>query len=221
MRHRRAFATVAVLAAAALTTGALRGSNMGFLINCTLQGPAPGVSRSGINTVNLPWQSNLATASALMTDIGFPGVANVQNFVTATDGLELFTGRKGSPSPDFALAAGSCYFVTVAAATPYVIEGSDVPGLVRPLLAPLAGISKTGTNFVAVPYHSTADTALELMTEIGFASVTNVQRFITATDGLEVYTGRKGSPNANFPLVPCECYFIRMNAPVMWIPTHY
>jgi len=220
MKHRRLFAA-AVALVFTVTTGVLWGSNMGFLINCTLQAPAAGVSRSGINTLNLPWQSNLPSAAALMTDIGFAATANVQRFITATDSLEVFTGRKGSPSPNFPLAAGSCLFVTMNVATPYVIEGSDVPGLVLPLQAPGAGISMSGTNFVAVPYHSTADTALELMTEIGFASVANVQRFITATDSLQVFTGRKGSPSPNFPIVPCECYFIRMSAAVMWVPTHY
>lgn len=211
-----AFVTLTIL-----TAGALWGSNMGFLINCTLDAPAPGVSRSGINTVNLPFENNLASGLSLMTDIGFGSTANVQRFITATDGMEVFTGRKGSPSPDFPIAAGSCYFVKMLVATPYVIEGNDAPGLVIPLVGPAAGISRSGTNFVAVPYHSTAATASALMTEIGFASVANVQRFVRATDALEVFTGRKGSPSPDFPIAPCECYFIKMIAPVMWVPTHY
>lgn len=221
MKRSRLASCAAVLAIA--SAGAIWGSNMGFLVNSTLLAPAVGISKSGTNTLNLPMQVSpgLTDALALINDIGFASVANVQRFVEVTDGLQVYTGRKGSPSPSFPLAAGECYFVRMIANTDYVIEGSHVPGLVIALDAPAVGVSRSGTNFVAVPYHSTAATALDLMTEIGFASVANIQRFVRVNDGLQVFTGRKGSPAPNFPIDPRECYFIRMVAPVAWLPSHY
>ena len=89
-----------------------------------------------------------------------------------------------------------------------------------PLAAVGAG-SNSGTNFFSAPYHTTSTTALDLMNDIGFASVQNIQRFLEATDGLETYTGRKGTPAPNFNLVPGEAYFIRMGSTVSYTPSHF
>lgn len=48
-----------------------------------------------------------------------------------------------------------------------------------------------------------------------------MSRFIKTTDSLEIYTGRKGSPNADFPIKHDECYFIAMNATVNYTASHY
>ena len=58
------------------------------------------------------------------------------------------------------------------------------------------------------------------MNDIGFASVANVQNFDTSTDGLALYTGRKGSP-PNFNLDPGAGYFVKMNSTVSYVPSHY
>jgi hypothetical protein len=47
-----------------------------------------------------------------------------------------------------------------------------------------------------------------------------VQKFLKATDGLQVYTGRKGS-GPDFALAPGEAYFIKMAATVNYSPSHY
>jgi hypothetical protein len=50
--------------------------------------------------------------------------------------------------------------------------------------------------------------------------VASVQGFVTETDGLRVYTGRKGSP-PDFPIDPCKSYFVKMKTTVSYIPSHY
>ena len=205
--------------AAALAGGVLVASNMGFLVWRALEGPGPG-SPTGTNTLALPYTRipGLNNASDLMTDIGFGSVANVQRWVEATTGLQVYTGRKAS-GPDFPLAAGECYFVRMSASVNYLIGGSSAPGLAIPLDPPGPG-NPSGTNFITLPYHRTAATASQLMADIGFASVVNVQRFLAPTTAIQVYTGRKAS-GPDFPLSPTECYFVRMSAFVAYVPSHY
>ena len=61
----------------------------------------------------------------------------------------------------------------------------------------------------------------ELLSDIGgTAVVTNVQGFLEASDGLQVYTGVKGS-DPDFNLVPGEAYFVRMGSTVNYVPSHF
>ena len=227
MTKRSFFGAAAVVAAVALTGSALVASNMGFKLNYSLDqtgAPVPGgTSKVGINTLALPdnRQSGLNTSIDLMNDIGFAGTASIQRFIKASDSLEVYTGRKGSPNANFNLAAGEAYYVTMTTTTPYIVVGSDDPALTYTLNAPQAGVSKSGTNFFAYNYHQTAATSKALMDDVGFTSTANVQRFIKATNGLEVYTGRKGSPNVDFALVPGEGYFVVMTSTVNYAPSHY
>jgi hypothetical protein len=218
MRHRR-IAVVVWTLSAALASGALVASNMGFLVWRSLSGPGAG-NPTGTNILALPYQrpAGLVDAGDLITDIGIGSVVNVQRYLEATNGLQVYTGRKGS-GPDFPLASGECYFVRMSAPVDYLIGGSSIPGLALPL-DPAGPGNSTGINFIALPYHRTAATASQVMGDIGFASVINVQRFVAATGGLQVYTGRKGS-GPDFPLEPQECFFVRMSAFVAYVPSHY
>jgi hypothetical protein len=223
---------VSVVSAVALSAGiqALLASNVGFLVNCPLTATGPG-SRSGSHTVNLPYRrdAQLLAANDLLRDLQITNVANVQRFIESTDAIQVYTGRKGSLSEeealgghpnDFPIQPGECYFAKMLVKVDYVVGGSSDPGVGLALDAP-GPASMSGTNFVSLPYHTIARTAGELMQDIGLSSVANVQRFITATDSLHVYTGRKGSPSPDFALDPCECYFIKMNTTVNYIPSHY
>jgi hypothetical protein len=227
MTKRSFFGAAAVVAAVALTGSALVASNKGVKLNYSLDqtgAPVPGgTSKFGINTLALPdnRQSGLNTSIDLMNDIGFAGTGNVQRFIEASDGLEVYTGRKGSPNVNFPLATGEAYFVTMSTTTPYIVVGSDDPAITYNLNALQVGVSKSGTNFYAYNSHQTAATSKGLMDDVGFASTANIQRYIEATNGLEVYTGRKGSPNADFALVPGEGYFVVMSATVNYAPSHY
>ena len=227
MTKRSFFGAAAVFTAVALTGSALVASNMGFKLNYSLDqtgAPVPGgTSKNGTNVIALPdnRQSGLNTSIALMNDIGFAGTANVQRFIESSDGLEVYTGRKGSPNADFPLVAGEAYYVAMTTTTPYIIVGSDDPAITYSLNALQAGVSKSGTNFFAYNYHQTAATSIALMNDIGFNQTANIQRFIERSNGLEVYTGRKGSPNADFALVPGEGYFVVMTSTVNYAPSHY
>jgi hypothetical protein len=111
-------------------------------------------------------------------------------------------------------------FVKMTTTVNYIAVGSDDPTTSYPLNAVAAGTSKSGTNFFAYNYHQTAGTAKALMDDIGFANVQNVQKFLKATDGLQLYTGRKGT-GADFSLVPGEAYFVKMSTTVNYTPSHY
>jgi len=220
MTKRTYIGVLTVALAVVLAAGGLLASNMGFKLNYPLQALQAGVSLSGTNTLALPdnRQAGVNAASSLMNDIGLANVTNVQKFLESNDGLQVYTGRKGA-GPDFPLATGEGYFVKMSTTVNYIVVGSHDPSFANPLNA-LGGGSNSGTNFFSYPYHSTATTASALMNDIGLANVTNVQKFLKTTDGLQVYTGRKGA-GPDFALIPGEAYFVKMSTTVNYVPSHY
>lgn len=225
MTKRSFFGAMAVVAAVALTGSALVASNMGFKLNYGLENDSDGTGpRTGQNSLALPdnRQSGLNTSIDLMNDIGFASTASVSRYIKATNGFELYTGRKGTPNANFNLASGEAYFVSMSTPVSYIVVGSDDPAITYALTPDTDGTGPiTGQNFFAYNYHQTAATSIALMNDIGFASTASVARYIKASNGYELYTGRKGSPNADFPLVPGEGYFVSMSAAVNYAPSHY
>jgi hypothetical protein len=220
MRKRNVL--VAVLGiAAVLVAGGLFASNMGFKLNYTLLGT--GSSASGTNTLGLPFfrQVGLDNAKQLIDDIeqgNTAAVTNVQRFLPATDSVETYAGTSGTA---FNLAAGEGYFVKAGASNvSYIIVGSHDPGAVITLLG--TGSSASGTNLYSYPYHSTAADAKQLIDDVeqgNTALVTNVQRFLPATDSVETYAGTSGTA---FPLTPGQAYYIKLGtANVDYTPSHY
>lgn len=218
MKKRTFVAVMGVALAVALMAGGLSASNMGFKLNYSLTNGGA----SGTNTIALPYnaQSGIVMASDLINDMGLANVTNMQNFIEATDTLDVYTGRKGSPTPDFSLVAGEGYRVKMASALDYIVVGSHDPSYAISLDAAGAG-SASGTNEVALPYHTTASMASDVINDIGLANVTNMQNFLNATDTLDVYTGRKGSPTPDFAIVPGASYRIKMASTVSYVPSHY
>jgi hypothetical protein len=87
--------------------------------------------------------------------------------------------------------------------------------LTQPGTAPV-----NGNNTIALPDNRQTgmNTAKSLMDDVGLASVTQVQRFIKATNTYGTYFGRAPSTAANdFPLVAGEGYLIRMKTSVNYI----
>jgi hypothetical protein len=83
-----------------------------------------------------------------------------------------------------------------------------------------AGVSKTGTNVIALPDNrqSGMNTAKNLIDDIGLASVTSVQRFVKSTDGFATYTARAPQTAANdFALVAGEGYVVKMKTTTAYI----
>lgn len=217
---KKVLPVLAVIVALVVVSGLLA-SNMGFKYNYTLlSGSDPG-SNSGANTISLPYfrADGVVSASDLQNSIGFADVANVQAFDEAGDALSIFTGRKGS-GPDFNLVSGEANFVKMNSNVQYVVVGSHDPSFSVDLDSGAEVDSLSGTNFYAYPYHSTAETAQQLMDDIGFVNVANIQRFEESDDSLAVYTGRKGS-GPDYSLVPGEGYFVKMNTTVAYVPSHY
>ncbi len=207
---------------ALLAISGIVASNMGFKLNYRLESSAAAGSLSGTNTLGLPYnkQTGIVTAFNLIGDIGPTNVASVSNFIESTDGFAVYTGAKGSPDPDFPLEEGKAVFVKMTTGVDYIVVGSHNPSQAISLDAAGAG-SNSGTNFFAVPYHTTAGTAFDLIGDIGSGSVASVSNFIESTDGFAVYTGAKGSPDPNFNIVPGKGYFVKMTTTVNYVPSHY
>src|SRR5262245_40927577 len=117
--------TVAVLAGG----GVLLASNMGFKLNYQLLRQTAGTSANGTNTLAIPFnpQVGVISSKTLMDDIGSASVANVQRYIRATATFEVYTGRAGTPNPNFTLATGEGYLVVMNTTTNYIVVGSHNP----------------------------------------------------------------------------------------------
>ncbi len=227
--RKSTFVISVLVAVAVVAAGGLFASNMGFKLNYQLAAAGDstsyGTSQSGNNVLALPYnrQAGIDDSQQLVDDIVASGgaVTNVQRFDEATDGLETFTpGAKGATP--FALVPGEALFVVMAAGggVDYITVGSHDPSLSVPLEGPADPGSASGSNFFAVPYHTTAADSQDLVDSIGAASVTNVQRFNESNDGIEIFTpGAKGA--VPFPVVAGEGYFVTMSATVNHVPSHF
>lgn len=233
MSKKNTFVVVAVALCAILAAGGILASNMGFKLNYPLNKAGTAGSKSGSNMLSLPYfrQTGLSDSFGLIQDVEgggppFSKVISVSKFIEATDSLQVYTGRMGSPGANFSLAAGDGYRVQMSADVNYIVVGSHDPSLSVSLDAPGAG-SKSGSNLYAPPYNITSATSFDLIKDVEgvtappFSKVVSVSKLITTTDALQVYTGRMGSPGANFNLVPGEAYRIQMSSSVPYIASHY
>jgi len=235
MSKKNSFVVIAVALCAILAAGGILASNMGFKLNYPIAKPGTGGSKTGNNTISLPYfrQTGLNDAFELIKDIEgvtappFSKVVSVSKFLEASDGLQTYTGRMGSPGSNFTLTAGEGYRVQMSADVNYIVVGAHDP--VHPAQLDAAGAgSKTGTNDYAPPYNVTAATAFDLIKDIEgvtappFSKVVSVSKFLVASDGLQTYTGRMGSPGSNFNITPGESYRIQMSVTVpAYIASHY
>jgi hypothetical protein len=197
--------------AAIVAAGGLMASNMGFKLNYPLVAPGGG-SNSGTQTIGLPYnrQVGIDTASQLIADIDASGVdaVEVQRYDSPTDSNEAYPGVA-----DFALESSVGYLVRAATAGDYIIVGSHDPGLTVQWEGPSVGVSNSGTQRYAHPYHGVSAFASELITETG---AIEVQRYDTATDSNEAYPGV-----ADFALEPGVAYLVRVGGNINFIPAHY
>ena len=223
MTKKTFFGAMAVVTAVALTGSALVASNMGFKLNYTLNQGGVGGSATGVRSLALPdnRQTGLTDAKSLMDDIGFANVATISRYLSSSDALQPYTGRKTTPSTAFGLAAGQGYLVKMFTSVNYVIVGSDDPALVYPLFQGGAGGSATGVTLYSYNYHQTAADAKALMDDIGFANVATISRYLSGSDALQPYTGRKTAPSTFFTLTPGEAYYVKMFTTVNYTPSHY
>ena len=173
------------------------GSNMGFKISIPL---TAGYS----NYVSLPYYNSYADATAMFNDI--TGASVVSRWNNATPIWENWTGARGT---NFAVTAGEAYVVQVSATTNWIVVGSHNPGLA-------VTMTVNYSNYISVPYHTTATNASTLFTQIPSASV--ISRWNNATPIWENWTGARGT---NFALTVGEGYVAQVSATGTWPPAHY
>jgi hypothetical protein len=209
-------ALVVVATAAAIMAGGLWASNMGFKLNYPLQAAQVGVSKSGRQTIGLPYnrQVGIDMASHLLADINGGGVAaiSLDKFVPASDTNATYPGAVA----DYALEAGVGYLARVGSTGSYIIVGSHDPGFTVQLKAAGVGVSKSGRNRYAHPYHGVSDMASELLAELSPAAI-SIERFVPASDTNATYPGAV----ADFSLVPGQAYLVRVNTNKNFVPAHY
>jgi hypothetical protein len=218
---KRTFAVGLAVAAVLAGGGALLASNMGFKLNYPLTQTTGGTS-NGNNTISLPYnpQVGVSTAKTLMDDIGSASVFFIQRYIKSINTFETYTGRVGSPNVSWTLA-NEGYVVRMNTTVNYIVVGSHNPTMSIGLTQSSGGTSN-GNNWLSFPYHHTANTAKQLMDDIGSASVFFIQRYIKSINTFETYTGRVGSPNVSWTNAPGEAYVVRMNTTVAtYIPSHY
>jgi hypothetical protein len=155
-----------------------------------------------------------------MDDIGSASVAQLQRYIKSNNTYETYTGRSGSANVSWALAKEG-YIVRMNTTTNYIIVGSHNP--TSPIgLTQSSGGASNGNNWLAFPYHHTANNAKQLMDDIGSASVAQLQRYVKSNNTYETYTGRSGSANVSWTNVPGEAYIVRMNTTVAaYVPSHF
>ena len=231
MKNRLLAISIAICSIVA--AGGILASNMGFKINYPLLKASPGVSRSGTSILALPYvrKTGLKSAWDLLVDIEGHGpplskTVSIGRFLEEVDSMNVYTGRMGSPGANFLLVPGEGYRVQMSVDVSYVIVGVHDPSIAVRLDAAGDG-SRTGTNDFAPPYNATARTAFELMQDIEggsappFTKVVSIARYLRASDSLQVYIGRMGSPGADFALIPGESYRVQMAVSVPYVASHY
>jgi hypothetical protein len=237
--------TIVVLAAVALA-GGLIASNMGFKLNKALVPTggavagvgevAPFTSANGTNSLGLPFnrQAGLNTAGSLKVDIGTNWNSTSKLLRSSNQPFTYNAARSGTGSIDFALEEGNCYQVRVTstgtAALSYIVVGSDDPAYPYPLIVagnavPEGGTSSNGTNGYAYKYHATAATAGAIKAEIGSQCV-SVSKLLGSNNQPFTYNAaRSGTGSIDFPLIPGECYNIRVtsatNTDIPYTASHY
>jgi hypothetical protein len=214
--------------AAVLLTGGLMASNMGFKVAYTFNGVGQGGAISNENHLALPFYPHLGltNAASLKTDINAAGCGlstadPVQRFNPTINSRESWFGAKVGGT-NFNISACESYFVQMPSGgtCSYVIAGTHNPD--HQCTFNGAGVAGylVGENTYALPFHTTANNARELLIEISAADF--VQRFDPGTNSRQSWFGGKIG-GTNFNVVPGEGYFIQMpgGATTTFKPDHY
>ena len=125
------------------------GSNMGFKIVFSFK---PGES----NLISLPYCSSYENARSLFRDI--PHCESIARLDGASGVIQVYDG-KGGTKENFAMFPGEACMVRVRKASTLVVVGSHDPTCSIPLFS-------SHSNWISVPYHSTATTVGALYRQI-------------------------------------------------------
>jgi hypothetical protein len=195
------------LIGAFLVGGVVLASNMGFKLVYQILTAS---GNSGTNWVGFPFNFPFANAQETFTDI--PNCDEVTRYVRSDDTYQTYFAGKGAIN--FPIDPGIGYLVKVSTDTNYVIVGSHDPSYGVSLLT---AAGNSGTNWISVPYHTTATNAQELFTDIPNAD--EVTRYVRSDDTYQTYFAGKGA--INFPVSPGEGLLVKVSTDTTWTPSHY
>jgi hypothetical protein len=193
---RNVLLVLAAVAVLAIGSAAIA-SNMGFKISIPL-------TAGYTNFVSLPYYNSYTTDNSMYSDI--TSCTKVARYNNATGGWQNYIGGRTSL---FNITAGEAYAVTVSSSGNWIVVGSHNPSLALTLTA---GYS----NFVSVPYHTTATTDNSLYSQI--TGCTKVARYNNGTGGWQNYIGGRTSL---FNITAGEGYVITVSGTTAWTPAHY
>lgn len=221
---KRTFVLVMAFAlAAVLATGGLMASNMGFKLGQSFYGfgVIPGgesdATNSGENHFAIPFYAHLGltNAGSLKTDVesgaGCAGnVQFVQRFDPAADQRESWFGAKIGGT-NFNIAPCQSYFTTISSGNTcaYLNAGTHNPTTDCTFNGVGQGGSIVPENTYSLPFHTTANNAANLLTEVSAANF--VQRYDQLEDQRQSWFGAKIG-GTNFDITPGEGYFIQMGS---------
>jgi hypothetical protein len=196
LMKRNVLLVLAAVAVLAIGSAAIA-SNMGFKISIPL---TAGYS----NFVSLPYYNSYTTDNSMFSDI--PACTSVSRWNNATTAWQNYSGGATSR---FNITAGEAYVVKVSTSGNWIVVGSHNPGLALTLT--------TGySNFVSVPYHTTATNDNALFSQI--TGCTSVSRWNNATTAWQNYSG---GATSRFNITAGEGYVIKVSGTTSWTPAHY
>jgi hypothetical protein len=202
-------------------SGTLLASNMGFKLNYNL-------TNSGTvqtNWVSLPYFYLTAPVTAEMAcdDIGGTcatlGNCIVGHWVEATD-TDVYWSCQTAKGTPFTITAGEAIYVKVNAPEAWTVVGSHDPSL-------NISMTNTGTvqtNWISVPYHTTALNAEDLCDQIGGTCATLGNCIVghwVETSDTDVYWSCQTAKGTPFSLTTGEGVYVKVNTPASFIPAHY
>lgn len=212
MTNKRVMALVVIAVAAVIAAGGLMASNMGFKLNYPLVAGSDPSSNSGFQSIGLPYnrQVGVDLASQLKGDVEAGGVfvGSIQKYNILSDQNDPY------PPTDFSLSSGEGYLIGVTTTGSYIIVGSHDPAHSVQLKGQAVGVSNSGFQRYAHPYHGVASSAAELKAEL-FPEAASIQKYNILSDQNDPY------PPTDFTLVPGESYLVGVTADKSFVPAHY
>ncbi len=219
-------AALVIFVSTVIVAGGITASNMGFKVRYQLVG-SPQPSLSGTNFIGLPYvpKPSLKTARDLFLDIGVDHVQIISQYIRNESSSQLFEfytfGGGTIPPNGWDLVPGEALIVKVGSQKLYGLVGSHDSTYEIELIGSASPNSHDGSNFVAVPYHTTARTARDLFLEIG-GSIQIINKHRPIDDQFEFYAFGGGSvPPNGWDLVPGDGYLIKIGSDQTWHPSHY
>jgi len=199
-----------------LVAGGLVASEMGFKVRYQLT--------AGKNYLALPYRPkpSLVTVRDLFEDIGTAQAQIINRHRKDTDAFDYYSFGGGSFPPNgWTLEPGEGLVVQVGDDHQYRLVGSHDSATAIDLVGADSAASVSGSNYIAVPYHTTAQSVRELFEEIG-GSIQLINRYNRQTEGFDYYSFGGGSfPPNGWDLVPGEAYIVKVGQDQTWNPSHY